>query len=71
MMSLDTIVTTFGEKTLVPIGLAALIVMLAVWLTRLDDKVNYQQQQIGRVEKCCSRQCSRYNFDSKYPTQEE
>lgn len=28
-----------GDKKLVPIGFAAMVVMLAIWLTRLDDKV--------------------------------
>lgn len=42
-----------GEKTLVPIGLAAIVVMLAIWLTRLDDKVAYQQQRIVNLEKGC------------------
>ena len=39
-----------GEKALIPVGLAALIVMLAIWLTRLDDRVTYQEQRIKVLE---------------------
>lgn len=58
-MSLEKTALEFvGEKTLIPIGLAALIVMLAIWLTRLDDRVTWQEQRIKTLEKICAHSTS-------------
>ena len=70
MVTLDAVVSGFGEKTLIPIGLATLIVMLAVWLTRLDDKVQFQDATIIRMKdriheltvKCVLKKDSRLDY---------
>ena len=44
-----------SENTAVSIGLVIIIVGIAIWLTRLSEKVDYQLQRVDRLEGKCDR----------------